>query len=391
MARDKKLNPIISQIRERLKDSDRECVDSGFQEWKKTANGDFEVFLDILEGVITTPLKRIYKAKLRRNDDWWYKNFAHNPVAFFDLFDQNFHHRKMIISWLLESLYTYEAISDRFLESAKEYFSDKEKPTHTKIVDQKRYYVYANSLGERPTSLEEMPQYLQKNRAELQQSKLTCFQMMDASGLLVSPQITYLNTYKFVGNFRYWDPDKDEGYGECDEWNYGKEYLEMKGSFPFLIRYISSSCPYLMYSRGESVPLPEVPNHTKETAGTYLILISDTTVQLETDLIIKEGTGLGLKIDAIEHALVQSAICISFSDKGHQYSKRWLFPHPDGSEQSINILKKTTLVDDWVKMKTLLPTLEECDKKTVLYFFLEHLPQEKQGEVRILLEEPLTP
>ena len=29
-------------------------------------DGDFEVFLDVLEGVITTPLKRIYKAKLRR-------------------------------------------------------------------------------------------------------------------------------------------------------------------------------------------------------------------------------------------------------------------------------------------------------------------------------------
>ena len=110
MARDKSIDSIISDIREQLKDSDGGLVESALQRWSETANGDFEVFLDILEGVLTTPLKRIYKAKLRRNDDWWHKNFSHKPVAFFQLFDRSFYHRNTIISWILGRLQAYEAI-----------------------------------------------------------------------------------------------------------------------------------------------------------------------------------------------------------------------------------------------------------------------------------------
>ena len=43
-------------------------------------------------------------------------------------------------------------------------------------------------------------------------------------------------------------------------------------------------------------------------------MVSDPTVQIDTDLIVKEGVGVGLKIDAIEHTLTQSTL--SFSDKG---------------------------------------------------------------------------
>ena len=203
--------------------------------------------------------------------------------------------------------------------------------------------------------------------------------MMDASGVLVSPRIIRINIYTLLGSFRYWDPDKDEGYGETDEYNYGREYIEMQGGFPFLNRMISHSVTYM--------PQPEIPEGIQETAGQYLIMVSDPTVQIDTDLIVKEGVGVGLKIDAIEHTLTQSAICISFSDKGRNYVKRWLFPHSEGVSTAVDILKETTLVDDWQKMLALLPNLDEQDQKSALYFFLENLPEEKQVEALMLLED----
>ena len=204
--------------------------------------------------------------------------------------------------------------------------------------------------------------------------------MMDAFGALVSPKITKLNNYTIQGTFKYWDPDKDEGFGYCDTYQYGTEYIEMNGVFPFLIRWKGGS-GYIMD------PPAEKFNPIKDTAGKYLILVSDPTFQLTTDVIAKKGSSLGLKIDSIEHTLTQSAICISFSEKGKGYLKRWLFPHPEGIQKAVDVLKQTTLLDDWEKMKQLLPSLEERDQKTALYFFLEHLPEENQMDALILLEE----
>ena len=134
-------------------------------------------------------------------------------------------------------------------------------------------------------------------------------------------------------------------------------------------------------------PPAEKFNPLKDTAGKYLILVSDATLQLKTDVIAKKGSTLGLKIDSMEHTLTQSAICISFAEKGEEYSKRWLFSHPEGTQKAVDVLKQTTLLDDWEKMKQLLPRLEERDQKTALYFFLEHLPEENQMDALILLEE----
>ncbi len=383
MARDKKLNVLIAKVRDGLKTAERGIVDASLQEWEQIADGDFEIFLDVLEGVITTPLKRIYKAKLRRNDDWWHKNFSHKPVAFFELFGKEFHHRKSIVSWVLLQLQSYEAVSDTFVDNSEIYLEGIGKPVERKpIVDPKKYYVYARNLGDRPTSLEEMDQYLVRNKGRFDQSKLERFQMMDASGNLVSPRIIRINIYTLLGSFRYWDPDKDEGYGETDEYTYGREYIEMQGGFPFLNRIIYHPSTYL--------PQPGIPEGIQETEGQYLIMVSDPTVQIDTDLIVKEGVGVGLKIDAIEHTLTQSAICISFSDKGHNYAKRWLFPHSEGVYTAVDILKETTLVDDWQKMVALLPNLDKQDQKSALYFFLEHLPEDKQIEALTLLEDTAT-
>ena len=90
MARAKELAPIIDQIRTLLRHAERGQVNSGIELWRQTAGDDFEIFLDILEGVITGSLKRLYNHQLRKNDDWWHENFSQRPREFLNLFNTSF-------------------------------------------------------------------------------------------------------------------------------------------------------------------------------------------------------------------------------------------------------------------------------------------------------------
>ena len=109
MARAKELEPIISTIRTLLRSTERSEVQQGLHTWNDQED-DFEVFLDILEGVLTTPLKKIYKQKLKENDDWWHKDFKENIHLFSSLFI-SFLHRNTILEWVLDKLHDFNEIS----------------------------------------------------------------------------------------------------------------------------------------------------------------------------------------------------------------------------------------------------------------------------------------
>ena len=69
------------------------------------------------------------------------------------------------------------------------------------------------------------------------------------------------------------------------------------------------------------------------------------------------------------------------SKKQQNIVRRWLFPHPKGTAFAVDLLKQTTIVDDWTSLKELLPTLEEQEKQTVLCSFLDRYPPERQEDV----------
>ena len=148
---------------------------------------------------------------------------------------------------------SYEAVSDPFVENAEVYLKGVGKPVERKpIVDQK-YYVYARNLGERPTSMKN--QSRNKGRFD---HKLERFQRIDALS------VQHIYTSRF---FPILGSDRRR---MADHYIYGREYIDIWSTSKNGWRY------------------PKVKLLVS-------IMVSDPTVQIDTDLIVKEGVGVGLK------------------------------------------------------------------------------------------------
>ncbi len=145
MARAKDLEPHIQEIRNLLRSEDDSIVSTGLSKWEADCGDNFEIFLDILEGVLTTPLKRIYKSKqLRRDDAWWHENFAHNPMRFSALF-YSFSAKRNILYWVCEKLQQYDA--ERYI-AFSDYMKAEKKSAQIETLFSQVYHVIYHADGE---------------------------------------------------------------------------------------------------------------------------------------------------------------------------------------------------------------------------------------------------
>ncbi|MAA79586.1 MAG: hypothetical protein CL916_10035 [Deltaproteobacteria bacterium] len=381
MARDKELEPILNQIRTFLRHPEKGQVNLGIELWQKTAGDDFEIFLDILEGVITRSLKRIYHHKLRKNDDWWHENFSKRPIKFLNLFNTGFKHRYHLLRWLVQQLQRFDAVSADFIQTtAQDLINIKPKDAVFEI-DENHYYVFYPGYGPQPTSLQETQLYLSKvpSNRKIPSQDARKFRFIDSNGDSASPRIAHLNSFILRGTFEKYDPFEWE-YFTVSEYKYADETMYMSGRFLFLRREYAFD--YEMSETVEKLSTPKGAN-LRGTEGVYLVTVADSNIILDTDAIAKSNSKVAIKIDQTHHTLTKSAICLSFTDQKNtqKFERRWLFPNSKGTAIAIDILKKTTILDDWNSMKKILPTLEEKEKQTVLCSFFDRLPPKQQEEV----------
>lgn len=388
MARNAKLNPQIKVLRTALQDDNKLIVEEALQEWSNIASHDFEVFLDILEGVVNKPLKRIYKAKLQNNDDWWHCNFAHKPSEFFNLFSPDFEHCFTILSWLLNQLEMYNAVDATFitegsgllLKMQTSLVSTLSESTPLKELKEGEYFLYAEEFGLKPTSAESLT--IMMNREDLKtlnKKILTGVQLLGVDGQALSPRLSTLKEHELTGSFDTYCPWEWE-WSTVNHFRMGKEYLRMQGDFVIFERDTGYE---LMISGGgeRSGRKPYTPRPAMkyaETVGRYLLLTNDTSVNLKAEEICKNNR-IGLKLEGISYVTPTVGIRISFQDGATTYTDRWLFVHDDGPKKSLQVLKNTTWLDDWMHLKTVLPSLDENTRHRLIDTVYDKLSEVEQA------------